>query len=105
MLASHYAPDAGVRLDADAVRPGEALLAFGPRRIAGAEAARAVLNLSETGDLREASRNLFAFLRQLDRSGAASIAVEPVPVNGLGEAINDRLARAAAPRDIPVSGS
>jgi L-threonylcarbamoyladenylate synthase len=105
MLASHYAPDAGVRLDADAVRPGEALLAFGPRRIAGAKAARAVLNLSETGDLREASRNLFAFLRQLDRSGAASIAVEPVPVNGLGEAINDRLARAAAPRDIPVSGS
>jgi L-threonylcarbamoyladenylate synthase len=105
MLASHYAPDARVRLSVDAVRRGEALLAFGPKRAAGSEAARAVLNLSPSGDLREASRNLFAFLQQLDRSGAVAIAVEPIPMEGLGEAINDRLARAAAPRDTVPAGS
>ncbi len=99
MLASHYAPAAAVRPDAREVREGEALLAFGPGRIAGAERAVAVLNLSERGGLREAAANLFAHLAALDRSGAAAIAVEPVPHEGLGEAINDRLARAAAPRD------
>ena len=99
MLASHYAPGAAVRPGATDVRDGEALLAFGPERIAGAEKAVAVLNLSPTGDLREAAANLFAHLAELDRSGAATIAVEPVPNEGLGEAINDRLARAAAPRD------
>lgn len=102
MLASHYAPGAAVRTDATSIGGGEALLAFGPRRIAGADQARAVLNLSPTGDLREAAANLFAHLHALDRSGAATIAVEPVPHAGLGEAINDRLARAAAPRDAPV---
>ncbi|HHZ10941.1 MAG TPA: threonylcarbamoyl-AMP synthase [Rhizobiales bacterium] len=102
MLASHYAPGAAVRTDAASVRDGEALLAFGPRRIAGAERARAVLNLSPAGDLREAAANLFSHLHALDRSGAATIAVEPVPHAGLGEAINDRLARAAAPRDVPA---
>lgn len=101
MLASHYAPGAAVRTDAASVRAGEALLAFGPRRIAGAERASAVLNLSPSGDLREAAANLFSHLHALDRSGAGTIAVEPVPHSGLGEAINDRLARAAAPREMP----
>ena len=98
MLASHYAPDAAVRLDVDKVRPGEALLAFGPNRVDGAERAVAVENLSESGDLREAASRLFAALRALDAAGASSIAVEPIPTEGLGEAIRDRLARAAAPR-------
>lgn len=98
MLASHYAPNASVRLDATEVRPGEALLAFGPRRAAGWRQAAAVENLSESGDLREAASRLFSALQALDRSGAATIAAEPVPGEGLGEAINDRLSRAAAPR-------
>ncbi|MGB3833357.1 MAG: Sua5 family C-terminal domain-containing protein, partial [Mesorhizobium sp.] len=58
----------------------------------------AVENLSESGDLREAASRLFSALQALDRSGAATIAAEPVPMEGLGEAINDRLSRAAAPR-------
>ncbi|MFZ2103690.1 MAG: L-threonylcarbamoyladenylate synthase [Oricola sp.] len=99
MLASHYAPNARMRLDATSVEPGEALLGFGPRRIAGADRARAVLVLSETGDMKQAAANLFDFMGRLDATGAASIAVEPVPETGLGEAINDRLRRAAAPRD------
>ena len=99
MLASHYAPDAAMRLDAAEVRAGEALLAFGPARIAGAERALAVLNLSEAGDLREAAANLYHHMKALDRTGAGVIAVEPVPATGLGEAIRDRLGRAAAPRD------
>lgn len=99
MLASHYAPRARLRLGATGVRPGEALLGFGPKRAPGADRAAAMLNLSETGDLREAAANLFAHLGALDRSGVAVIAVEPVPMTGLGEAINDRLSRAAAPRD------
>ena len=99
MLASHYAPDAAVRPNAAEIHPGEALLAFGPARIAGAGNAVATLNLSAKGDLREAAANLFSFMAELDRSGAVSIAVEPIPDEGLGEAINDRLARAAAPRD------
>jgi len=98
MMASHYAPSARVRPDADVVAPGEALLAFGPRRIPGADRAAAVLNLSESGDLAEAAANLFGHLKALDRSGATMIAVEPIPRHGLGEAINDRLRRASAPR-------
>jgi L-threonylcarbamoyladenylate synthase len=98
MLASHYAPDAGMRLSVSEVMPGEALLAFGPRRAANSEMASTVLNLSPSGNLREAAANLFAYMQQLDRSGAAVIAVEPIPDTGLGEAINDRLRRAAAPR-------
>lgn len=101
MLASHYAPASAVRLDAVEVRPGEQLLAFGPRRAAGAEAASRMLNLSERGDLREAAANLFSYLRRLDTGAEHTIAVEPVPADGLGEAINDRLARAAAPRGVP----
>ena len=98
MMASHYAPDAAMRLDAAGLGEGEALLAFGPTRIAGAERAVAMLNLSPAGDLREAAANLYHHMRALDRAGAATIAVEPLPREGLGEAIADRLARAAAPR-------
>ncbi len=98
MLASHYAPAATVRLDAADVRPGEALLAFGPGDVPGSDKAAAVLNLSPSGDLAEAAANLFGMLRALDGTGAAALAVAPVPADGLGEAIRDRLARAAAPR-------
>ncbi|WP_425463284.1 L-threonylcarbamoyladenylate synthase [Methylobacterium terricola] len=98
LLASHYAPRAAVRLDATAVRPGEAVLLFGPIRPDGLDAASASLNLSPAGDLAEAAAHLFAYLRRLDASGAATIAVAPIPETGLGEAIRDRLARAAAPR-------
>ncbi|MBN8996723.1 MAG: threonylcarbamoyl-AMP synthase [Rhizobiales bacterium] len=97
MLASHYAPAAAVRLNAAEVREGEALLAFGPILPADAGRAAAVVNLSARGDLIEAAARLFAALRELDGK-AATIAVMPVPGEGLGEAINDRLARAAAPR-------
>ncbi|WP_292569493.1 L-threonylcarbamoyladenylate synthase [Mesorhizobium sp.] len=99
MLASHYAPGASMRLNAGKIASGEALLAFGPKRAEGWQDAVAVRNLSEAGDLREAAANLFAYMQALDRSGAATIAVEPIPSEGLGEAINDRLARAAVPRD------
>jgi L-threonylcarbamoyladenylate synthase len=97
-LPSHYAPRARLRLDAASVEAGEALLAFGPGRIAGADAAALALNLSPRGDLIEAAARLFSHLRALDACGAATIAVMPVPRVGLGEAINDRLERAAAPR-------
>jgi L-threonylcarbamoyladenylate synthase len=92
MMASHYAPNASLRLDAEAPEPGEAYLAFGDRP--------GTLNLSPTGDLREAARNLFAMLHALDAK-AARIAVAPIPAHGLGEAINDRLRRAAVPRAFP----
>ncbi|MER8845415.1 L-threonylcarbamoyladenylate synthase [Mesorhizobium australicum] len=99
MLASHYAPGAAVRLNAGTVGEGEALLAFGDQRAEGWRGATAFLNLSLSADLREAASNLFAYMQDLDRSGARIIAVEPIPFDGLGEAINDRLSRAAAPRD------
>jgi L-threonylcarbamoyladenylate synthase len=95
MLASHYAPRTRVRLMADEVRSGEALLAFGPTAMPGLDNAIAMMNLSESGDLAEAATNLFGYLRALDARGAASIAVMPVPDHDLGEAINDRLRRAA----------
>ena len=98
MLASHYAPRTPVRLDATSVAPGDALLAFGAGPVAGVDAARAVMNLSERGDLAEAAANLFGHLRALDALGARGIAVMPVPHHGLGEAINDRLRRAAVPQ-------
>ena len=96
MMASHYAPRARLRLNAKTAGREEALLAFG--RDVPTEA-RAACNLSVTGDLREAAANLFSMLRRLDKSGAETIAVMPIPDHDLGEAINDRLARAAAPRD------
>ncbi|HVX98939.1 MAG TPA: L-threonylcarbamoyladenylate synthase [Pseudorhodoplanes sp.] len=94
MLSSHYAPRARLRLDATSAAPGEALLAFGP---APATAAT-TFNLSPGGDLVEAAANLFSHLRALDLAGATRVAVMPIPHEGLGEAINDRLRRAAAPR-------
>jgi len=99
MLARHYAPRLPLRLDASAVAAEEALLAFGPSPVAGADRAVAVHNLSPSGDLVEAATNLFAFLTELDRTGASAIAIAPIPHHGLGEAINDRLRRAVAPRD------
>jgi L-threonylcarbamoyladenylate synthase len=99
MLASHYAPRAALRLDAESPLPGEAYLGFGP----GVRGDGPYLNLSESGDLREAAANLFAHLRRLDADNPPAIAVAPIPGHGLGEAINDRLCRAAAPR--PASRS
>jgi L-threonylcarbamoyladenylate synthase len=99
MLASHYAPKLPVRLNAADVGADEALLAFGPP-LSGAGL---IFSLSAGGDLTEAAARLFAGLRQLDREGGAlrlrRIAVMPVPNRGLGQAINDRLRRAAAPRE------
>lgn len=97
-LASHYATSAAIRLQAREIEAGEALLAFGTVLPSGAARATATLNLSSKGDLTEAAANLFAHLRALDATGATTIAVMPIPNEGLGEAINDRLARAAAPR-------
>lgn len=93
-LASHYAPEARVRLDAAAPEPGEVWIGFGPA------CPGAALNLSVAGDLAEAAATLFAALRDADRRAGPGgcIAVAPVPRQGLGRAINDRLARAAAPR-------
>jgi len=89
-LARHYAPNAPVRLEASAPLPGEAWLAFGP-----APEGPAIWNLSPAGDLREAAAKLFAYLRLADQAGCVAIAVAPIPEDGLGEAINDRLRRAA----------
>lgn len=93
-LARHYAPAARLRLEVREPRPGEALLAFGPDVPA---AAGPVINLSPSGNLMEAAACLFAALRALDRAGAGAIAVMPIPDEGLGEAINDRLRRASQP--------
>jgi L-threonylcarbamoyladenylate synthase len=89
-LALHYAPDAPVRINAKTPEAGEAYLAFGPWT-----PSPQVFNLSPTGDLAEAAANLFAFLRAADRIRPTAIAVAPIPEEGLGEAINDRLRRAA----------
>jgi len=94
-LERHYAPNTPLRLGATDVHAGEALLAFGPNAPQGAVAS---INLSASGDLEEAAASLFASLRQLDDTGAKAIAVMPIPTNGLGEAINDRLRRAAKAR-------
>ncbi len=99
MLASHYAPGAAVRLNATTVQPGEALVRFGGAAVDGADSAAIVLDLSPSGDLNEAAANLFAYMKKADASGASAIAFTAIPDEGLGEAINDRLQRAAAPRD------
>ncbi|WP_394015763.1 L-threonylcarbamoyladenylate synthase [Roseixanthobacter pseudopolyaromaticivorans] len=99
-LASHYAPHAPVRLDAREVKAGEALLTFGGARPPGAEAAVAIFDLSPSGDLVEAAARLYGALRHLDGLRAEGIAVVPLPRDGLGEAIADRLGRAAAPRPL-----
>jgi L-threonylcarbamoyladenylate synthase len=95
MLASHYAPHLPVRLNATSVGADEALLAFGP----ALPGAGACFSLSPSGDLAEAAARLFTGLHALDAAaGLSGIAVMPIPLAGLGEAINDRLRRAAAPR-------
>ncbi|MGB7205966.1 MAG: L-threonylcarbamoyladenylate synthase [Anderseniella sp.] len=94
-LESHYAPNAQVRLNVKEPEPGEAYLAFGKKE----PEAFIIRNLSPQKDLREAAANLFAMLHTLDMLGAESIAVAPIPDEGLGIAINDRLKRAAAPRE------
>jgi len=91
-LAIHYAPNTKVRLGATSVRPDEALLAFGHDVPQGA---RLTINLSTSGNLEEAAAKLFGALRELDQAGVQAIAVMPIPAQGLGEAINDRLQRAA----------
>ena len=95
MLASHYAPRAKLRLNATELEAGEAGLDFGGVFGEG----KNVLDLSPGGDLAEAAANFFSFLRELDARELACIAVALIPHEGLGEAINDRLTRAAAPRD------
>jgi L-threonylcarbamoyladenylate synthase len=92
-LASHYAPHAELRLNAEAPRDGEAYLGFGPLHRHGP------YTLSDSGDLVEAAASLFRLLHDIDATGVSVIAVAPIPHHGLGEAINDRLMRAAAPRD------
>jgi L-threonylcarbamoyladenylate synthase len=99
MLASHYAPRTRVRINAERLEPGEALLAFGPDAMPGIDATTVMMNLSGGGDLNEAAANLFGYLRALDSKGARAIAVMKVPHHGLGEAINDRLRRAAVGRE------
>ncbi|MCE9508716.1 MAG: threonylcarbamoyl-AMP synthase [Alphaproteobacteria bacterium] len=102
-LLKHYAPKTPLRLRAVDIKPGEALLAFGPARFMGVQGGGAAkdlprsahLNLSEQGDLNEAAANLFAMLHQLDSGGFKAIAVMDIPEMGLGMAINDRLRRAA----------
>ncbi|MAY61207.1 MAG: threonylcarbamoyl-AMP synthase [Rhizobiales bacterium] len=98
MLTSHYAPEARVILDARTCEPGDAVVRFGGRAIAGDDEAAIVLDLSPSGDLVEAAANLFATLKKADASGAKTIRIAPVPEHDLGEAIVDRLRRAAAPR-------
>ncbi len=97
-LASHYAPTAGLRLNAAAPVAGEVWLGFGPGGAGD-------LSLSGTGDLVEAAGNLFHYLRRADQlvGPGGRIAVAPIPETGLGRAINDRLRRAAAPRGVQVS--
>ena len=96
MLASHYAPRAKLRLKATELEAGEAGLDFGGIFGEG----KNVLDLSPGRDLAQAAANLFSFLRELDSRDPPCIAVAPIPFEGLGEAINDRLTRAAAPRGI-----
>jgi L-threonylcarbamoyladenylate synthase len=92
LLASHYAPQAALRLNAESPNSGEAYIGFGERDTGP-------YSLSKRGDLTEAAANLFRILHDVDATGATTIAVAPIPDTGLGEAINDRLRRAAAPRD------
>lgn len=94
MLARHYAPATPLRIDASDVRPQEALLAFGRAPL---ETGGPMLNLSERGDVGEAAANLYGMMRALDAENVSAIAVMPIPVEGLGEAINDRLRRASVP--------
>lgn len=95
-LTSHYAPRLPLRMNIAVPEKKESFLAFGPQY---PETGEGLLNLSPSGDLREAAAHLFSMLRQLDRASYTGIAVAPIPHVGLGLAINDRLERAAAPRN------
>lgn len=95
-LESHYAPETKMRLNVTETRNDEALLAFGKIEVSED---RFTLNLSPSGDLIEAAANLFSMMRELDQMNFNSIAVSPIPETGLGIAINDRLRRAAAPKE------
>jgi L-threonylcarbamoyladenylate synthase len=96
MTERHYAPDARLRLNADHLEAGEAALDFAGRLAQSAAGGVEALDLSPSGDLVEAAANLFAFLREIDARGWRKVAVAPIPAEGLGEAINDRLRRAAS---------
>ena len=96
LMKSHYAPNTKIRLDAADVNKDEAMLGFGKDCPSGAQV---FLNLSPDGDLHEAAANLFSMIRELDQIGTAAIAVSPIPMTGVGIAINDRLERAAAPKE------
>lgn len=98
MLASHYAPAAPVRLDVQEIAPGEIFVNFGNQPVAGSDGAMALFDLSPRGNLREAATNLFAIMKMADQLPSQGIAFATIPRHGLGEAINDRIARAAAPR-------
>ena len=89
-LASHYAPRAGVRLNATTAKADEVLIGFGE--------VKGSLTLSDSGDMTEAAHNLFKILRKADMLATLTIAIAPIPASGIGIAINDRLRRAAAPR-------
>jgi L-threonylcarbamoyladenylate synthase len=103
LLASHYAPHHALRLEAGSVANNEGLLAFGPRPLTGAAK---TINLSPSGDPSEAAARLFAALHELDRADIAAIAVMPIPGDGLGAAINDRLERAAVrDSETPLQGA
>ena len=93
MMKSHYAPNANVKLNCKTCDEGAALLAF------GVQSAENIFNLSKTGDLKEAAANLYLGLKKLDETGVELICVSPIPHDGLGIAINDRLQRASVPRD------
>ena len=99
MMKSHYAPRTPIRLAVTKVNRGDAVISFGDQAIPGSDNACITFNLSPTGDLSEAAANLFDYMKRADNSGAATISVAPIPDTGLGEAINDRLARAAAPAE------
>lgn len=98
MLASHYAPAAAVRMNAQEVGVGEVFINFGDQPVAGIDHAAALFDLSAEGSLREAAANLFAIMKMADQLPSQGIAFARIPDRGLGEAINDRIARAAAPR-------
>lgn len=106
MMASHYAPDAPVRLNVTSVAPSEVLIDFADQPIIGKHQARAVIDLSPSGRLTEAAAQLFDAMQRADRLGGSAIVFAPIPTTGLGEAINDRLQRAAAPRGVePHAGT
>ncbi|WP_419913625.1 L-threonylcarbamoyladenylate synthase [Hoeflea sp.] len=98
MLRSHYAPGAHMRINARTAAAGDAVITFAGAALPGDEDASIILDLSPSGDLREAAANLFDYMKRADAAARGAIAVVPIPNKGLGEAINDRLERAAAPR-------